>query len=57
MKRKATQGKREIKNKRSKKGTVKSLEVKGVRGGSVKGGSKVDLEYKPKTWREVLREQ
>ena len=57
MKRKTTQGKREIRNRKSKKGTVTDLEVKGVRGGGVKGGAKVDLEYKPQTWREVLRDQ
>ena len=48
MKKKAPTAKRATKGTKSRKRTVKDLEVKGVRGGSIKGGaaSKTDLEWK-----------
>jgi hypothetical protein len=49
MKKKAPAAKRATKGKKSGKKTVRDLEVKGVRGGSIKGGGvyrKVALEWK-----------
>ena len=52
MKKRAPAARRATKGKKSGKKTVRDLEVKGVRGGSVKGGNtfqKVALEYKEVT--------
>ena len=42
---KASTGKREVKKRKSRKAIVKDLDVKGIRGGSVKGGDSSKTFY------------